>query len=221
MLFIVQNELDVPAGRICSLAQKTGLAYRFLRAWEENLPDGLSGGDAAVVLGGTMCGLDTENHPFLKSVSAFLLAEAGRGAPLLGICLGGQLLAKALGGDILANRNGEKGATAARFTGPPDPLFAGIPERFPVTSFHNDSFTLPEGALLLAESVACPAQAFRWGERAYGLQFHPEADRAILEGWLKGEARAEEILASWLAARAEIERHAAQLIKNFLALARG
>lgn len=217
MLLIVQNEPDVPPGLLLRLAEEGGMPVRICRAWEEDIPEPEG---PAVVLGGTMCGLDLAGHPFLARVTDFLRAAALKEKPLLGICLGAQLLARALGGGLHRERYGEKGAKEISVLQKDDPLMAGLPERFFALQFHDDSFTLPPGAALLAESSACPFQAFRHGPRAYGVQFHPEADRGILAGWTKDEPLAEKIMAGYGRREALIESSAKKLLGNFLSLAR-
>ncbi|MEW5733759.1 MAG: type 1 glutamine amidotransferase [Thermodesulfobacteriota bacterium] len=220
MIFIIQNEPEVPPGLLIPLAERARVEIKILRAWEEPLPERIGRGDGAVVLGGTMCGLDTEKHPFLTEVTAFLRRTAEQERPLLGICLGGQLLARATGGRLFRNSCGEKGVVTVRRTGAGDPLFASLPERFPVVSFHDDSFAPPSGAAVLAASEACPFQAFRSGRSAYGLQFHPEADGALLASWCEEEEQAARMALGYAAQAEAIESNARRLFDNFLALVR-
>jgi GMP synthase-like glutamine amidotransferase len=96
-----------------------------------------------------------------------------------------------------------------------DPLFWGLPERFAVFHWHDDSFDLPEGAVPLARTDVCPQQAFRFGRCAYGVQFHPEADESTVEAW--GGARA---VAALNATRELPWAAADHLLLNFLSLAK-
>lgn len=150
----------------------------------ERLP-GLESIEAIVSLGGPM-GAD-DDHPGLAAERR-LLAEATRAdVPVLGVCLGAQLLAHALGGGIFANPAGrEIGASEVELTaeGRADSLFVGLPDPLPVMQWHGDAFELPEGAVLLATAPACENQAFRVDRRAYGVLFHPEVLAAEAQDWL-------------------------------------
>jgi GMP synthase-like glutamine amidotransferase len=153
-----------------------------------------------------------------------LLAQAvADDVPTLGICLGGQLLAAAVGGRVTAGSCGEKGLQAVRLSaaGADDPLFAGIGEEFAMFQWHNDCFELPEGAILLASSAVCPGQAFRYGEHAYGLQFHPEVDRSIIGLWARetGQLSAKSVLAEFSAGEDAYRNASRRLLGNFLRLA--
>jgi GMP synthase-like glutamine amidotransferase len=107
------------------------------------------------------------------------------GIPYFGVCLGGQLLAAALGAKVVAKRWEEIGNFQATLTeeGVKDRLFNAIPKRFPVFQWHHDSFDIPAGGVLLAASDACPHQAFRVGDSAWGVQFHPEVTEEIIRCW--------------------------------------
>jgi GMP synthase (glutamine-hydrolysing) len=123
-----------------------------------------------------------------------VLAHAAEdGVPVLGVCLGAQLLAHALGARIFPNPAGrEIGASEVSLTdeGRVDPLFAELPDPLPVMQWHGDAFELPEGGVLLATAPPCPNQAFRFGERAYGVLFHPEVRGPEVADWLaRGEYR--------------------------------
>jgi GMP synthase-like glutamine amidotransferase len=135
-----------------------------------------------IVMGGPMNIYQHRDHPWLVAEKAALAAALGRGARVLGVCLGAQLLADALGGKVFQN--------AAREIGwwPVHAVDAGVatdepyrfPAELPVLHWHGDTFTLPPGARRLAASAACAQQAFAWSPRALGLQFHLEMDAAAL-----------------------------------------
>ena len=156
----------------------------------EALPDDLTGFDGLVVLGGAQPAYDVDGAPAspwfpqLKN----LLREAVRGrVATLGVCLGGQLLADATGGRVEPSPGGpEVGAylVAKRDVAGTDPLFAMLPFTPDVYQWHVDEITvLPPGAVLLASSPRVPNQAFRLGQRAWGLQFHIECDQPMLASW--------------------------------------
>jgi len=146
----------------------------------------LEGFDGVVSLGGPLSADD--EHEGLAAERKLLAEAAGRNVPVLGVCLGAQLLAHALGGEIFANPGGrEIGVSEVELTeaGRSDPLFAGLPEQLPVMQWHGDAFGLPAGATLLATGSGCENQAFRYGERAYGVLFHPEVLEAEARDWLE------------------------------------
>ncbi|GFO56995.1 GMP synthase [Geomonas sp. Red276] len=186
MFLIIQNDPECPPGSLTSLLESAGEPYRCEHAYaKEALPDPASC-TGVIVLGGDMGAHDTGRFPYLLTVGDFMLRTHAAGIPLLGICLGGQLLAKVTGGLVSSpSPHGEKGICRVLLNeaGAADPLFAGVDRAFVTFQLHNDSFTPPAGATLLAGSPACPAQAFRLGTATYGVQFHPEVDRAIVSSW--------------------------------------
>ncbi len=180
---------------------------------------------AVIVLGGAMGVHDTGRHPFLVELKSFIRACVTQKIPFLGICLGGQLLSDALGGEVTSGSPfGEKGTLPVRLTaaGLADPLFAGVPEEFVTFQWHNDSFAIPAGAFRLAESAACPNQAFRCGEKAWGTQFHPEVDRAIVDCWARWseETRpsADDYLTAFAAGEEAYRSASRRMLRNFVAL---
>ena len=104
----------------------------------------------------------------------------------MGICLGAQLLAKAAGAKVKKDSRGEIGFFNVEFTkkSHDDPLFSGLGKSMKVFQWHNDSFNIPEGGVLLAEAKECKNQAFKVGGCAYGLQFHIESTPEMIKKWL-------------------------------------
>jgi len=137
---------------------------------------------ALVFMGGPMSVND--DLAYLRREEEYIRAAASNGVPVLGICLGSQLIAKALGADVRRNGSKEIGWFALRFTdaGNADPLFHGLPAET-VFHWHGETFDLPAGAVLLASSDLCRNQAFRVGDGTYGLQFHLEVTPEMIADW--------------------------------------
>ncbi|SEM50001.1 GMP synthase-Glutamine amidotransferase [Rhodococcus maanshanensis] len=135
-----------------------------------------------VVMGGPMNALDDDGHPHLAAERALIRDCLDLGVPVIGVCLGAQLLAAALGANVFEGPAGEFGAGTVTLTdaAKSDKVFGGIGGEVPVVHWHGDTFDLPAGAVLLAGSASYPHQAFRVGENAYGLQFHVELTAAEL-----------------------------------------
>ena len=151
--------------------------------------------DAIVAMGGPMSVNDEDALPWLRAEKA-LIAEAVRaGVPFFGACLGSQLLAASLGGEVVPGPTPEVGILPVFLTqeAAGDPVFAGLPRELPTLQWHGDTFSLPQGAVLLASSPAYPNQAFRWGRSAYGVQFHLEVSRAMAEEWARVPAYADSL----------------------------
>ena len=132
--------------------------------------------DFLIVMGGPMSVHEHRDHPWLPSEKRFLGEAIAGGKPVLGICLGAQLLADALGGKVFQNAEKEIGWFPIQIIDRAPP-FAHFPETLTVMHWHGDTFTLPDGARRVAESEACAQQAFVLGDRVVGLQFHLEMEQ--------------------------------------------
>jgi len=129
---------------------------------------------------------EEDRFPFLREEDLFIKESIQRGKRVLGICLGAQLIAKALGAKVFKAPEKEIGWYDVSLTeeGSRDPWFASFPKVFRVFQWHEDTFEIPKRAKLLATSTAVPNQAFRYGENAYGLQFHLEVTPEMIRDWV-------------------------------------
>ena len=212
---VIQNDPEVSVGVFGELLATWQVPFCLCRA-DLGAPCP-TGSGASIVLGGRMGVHDEAKHPLLLRVKEYVQRMLAEGTPLFGVCLGGQLLAQVAGGEVRSNCRSEKGLVDISLTcaGAADPLFAGINRRFRAFQWHNDSFTVPPGASRLASSVVCPGQAFRVGN-AWGVQFHPEVDGAILAAWSKHSQTREQLLADFADVEQAHRALARQLLLNFL-----
>jgi GMP synthase (glutamine-hydrolysing) len=137
----------------------------------------------AVVMGGPMNVDQVDRFPALGTERDWLAEAAGLGMPVLGICLGAQLLARALGAEMRPGERKEIGFAPVEVADAEDPVLGGLAPSTDVLHWHGDVFDLPAGAEHLASSELTENQAFRVGD-AWGVLFHPEADLALVEAWM-------------------------------------
>ncbi len=177
--------------------------------------------DGLLIMGGVMNVYQEDQYPWLADETRAIRRAVDLNKPVLGVCLGGQLLAKALDAPVRLDGAPEIGLTPIALTevGQTDPLFAKL-SRVEAVEWHDDTFDIPAGAVALARSERCANQAFRFGQRAYGLQFHPEVSPAMLAEWIKGASNAPADFATFqseVEARAKVlQAQANRLIENFL-----
>jgi GMP synthase-like glutamine amidotransferase len=172
-----------------------------------------------VVMGGPMGVGDAAQHPYLKEETELIAAAVDAGRPVLGVCLGAQLLAHALGANVDRGEEPEIGMGTVTRTpeGRQDPVFGGLAsDAIPVMHWHQDTFELPGGAEWLARSELYAHQAFRAGRCAYGLQFHVEVDRELADGWAEHLPAGLTIME---VARVEVERAGRTMLRSFFELA--
>ncbi|ACI57509.1 glutamine amidotransferase class-I [Rhizobium leguminosarum bv. trifolii WSM2304] len=222
---VVENMRNTGLGALATALDEAGAHIEWFRVWRDGiLPPDISGHDALVVLGGEQSALDDETHPYLPELAQLSRRFGDAGKPVLGICLGSQILARAYGADNHLGTAREFGWHKIDVTaeGRGDPLLSALGGEFTIFEWHADTFSLPEGAVRLATSPVAENQAFRIGRAVYGTQFHFEADRAVVEQW-KAEfpATIERIASGWLENHAELAaRHGGAADAAGLAIAR-
>jgi GMP synthase-like glutamine amidotransferase len=178
---------------------------RWVAADGEAPPGTPSDWDAVMVFGGAMHPDQDGEHPWLAGEAGFIETALADGVPLLGVCLGAQLIARAAGASVGPSGSPEVGwFEVARDDGCDDPVVGVLPDRFRAFQWHYYTFDLPPGAALLAASDAA-RQAYRLGDRVWGIQFHAEVDRRMLDHWLR-EGR-EELPKPVEELRAETDRY--------------
>jgi GMP synthase-like glutamine amidotransferase len=195
----------------------------------EDLPSDLTDIDGLVVMGGPMSALSDEGFPSRRGELELLAEGLDRGLPMLGVCLGAQLLALAGGGAVYPGPTGPEigwGPVALTAEAEDDPLLGGLPEQLTVLHWHGDTFEPPVGAIRLATNGRYPNQAFRSGSRAWGLQFHLEVDgsavAAFVDAFGAEAARAgsppRSILAGTAPALKILEPHRRRVLARFAQL---
>ncbi|MGB9628551.1 MAG: type 1 glutamine amidotransferase [Thermodesulfobacteriota bacterium] len=185
VLIIKHIEVEGP-GLIEPFLKKEKVPFQILNLeTEPNLPK-LNDLTHIIMLGGPMNVYEEDQYPFLREEDRFIKEAIQRGKSVLGICLGAQLIAKALGAKVFKAPVKEIGWYDVSLTkiGSDDPLFFKFPKTFPVFQWHGDTFEIPKGAKLIVTSSSVPYQAFRYGEKVYGLQFHLEVTGEMITQWM-------------------------------------
>ena len=182
-ILVVTHEAEASAGRVGDELIARGLPVQHCRPFAgDTLPEAVGDYAGVVVFGGRMSAND-EHLDYICAELQWIPKVLSTSTPYLGICLGGQLLARVLGASVAPHAEGlhEIGYTRIR------PTAAGIghfPAPMHFYQWHGEGFEVPRGAELLAAGDTFPNQAFRFG-RAFGLQFHPEVTKSILERWTR------------------------------------
>jgi GMP synthase (glutamine-hydrolysing) len=178
---------NVPPGLLGDEAERRGHEIdMWSLAWGKPPPAPIDDYGAVMIFGGSMHADQDDRHPWLREENFFLQRLLHLHVPVLGVCLGAQLIAKAAHADITAMSEPEIGWVDVELTDEAgdDPLFAALPASFPTFQWHYYEFAPPAGAQVLAHSECC-TQAFRLGESVWGVQFHPEVTRPTLEAWFR------------------------------------
>jgi GMP synthase (glutamine-hydrolysing) len=221
MKFIVLQHIESEGpGSLGTYLESIGAKIDVVRLYQgDALPADLGGFDAVVSMGGPMNVYEEDRYPFLRDETAFLNKVVDAGLPVLGICLGAQMIAKAQGALVTKSPKEEVGWGRIDLTdqGHEDTLFQGLPASLDVLQWHGDMFHIPEGGALLASSEDCPHQAFRC-KNAFGLQFHVEVTAEILSDWFSDSPDLDSILARHSEIRDELSQRADRIFANFVSL---
>jgi GMP synthase (glutamine-hydrolysing) len=186
-LLVFQHVAHEILGTLNPMLRDHGFRIRYVNFGRDpHAQPNIEGYDGLVVLGGPMNVDQDADHPHLPTEIRLIAEAVERGMPVLGICLGAQLLARALGAQVRPNAEKEIGWYDLEPTshGLQDPLFSHFEPCEKIFQWHGDTFEIPDGAVPLITAPTCVNQAFRYGENAYGLQFHLEVDAPLIERWL-------------------------------------
>ena len=231
-LLVLQPSDGDPPERLGDWLVGAGAQLILRRPATDGLPENLDGVDGVVCMGGHMSALDDADHPWRAGLRWLLADAVAHRLPVLGICLGGQLLAVATGGAVRRGVDGPEAGTrliAKRDAAAHDPLFAQLPLTPDVIQFHHDEIhRLPPGATLLASSPQYPNQAFRIGAAGYGLQFHIETSPATVLSWARRDTAGTAAVPRWQLEADHLEQVHADMAEvwqplaaRFVALAAG
>lgn len=186
-ILVVQNHPGSPPGQLGDSLTARGAVLHVVQPLAgDPIPAGHGPFDGVLVLGGAQSAADDAGNPYFADLFRLLRGFHGAGKPLLGICLGSQIIARVFDKKVYRHSHVEFGFLELTLTeaGRADPLLAGLPATPRIMEYHEDTFDLPDEAVLLMTGEGCRHQAYRVGETAYGFQCHIEVTREILENWV-------------------------------------
>ena len=182
----IQNDEIGPAGVVGEvIIARGGMVVPVMAVAGEAIPDRHHEFDGLLVLGGLMGANDDDQYPYITAALELIRDFGGAGKPVMGICLGAQMVARANGARVRVMDRREMGFAALHLTdhAAADPLLAGLAREHRILESHGDTFDLPDGSVLLMTGSQCPNQAFRLGVAVYGFQCHLEVRPEIVMGW--------------------------------------
>jgi GMP synthase (glutamine-hydrolysing) len=184
-IVVIRHQPNAPLGIAADALDEAGVQWTYLDVYQDVAWPDLDAVGGLIALGGEMNVDRIEDYPFLERGRSLLTAAVRRATPVLGICLGAQLLARSLGAEVTPSPVREVGffEVSATPAGLRDPVLSAFAPAMPVFQFHEDAFEVPEGAELLFEGRNATNQAFRFGRSAYAVQWHMEVDEDIVADW--------------------------------------
>jgi len=184
--FLVLQHLDIESpALIADVLKVAGHQLTTLHLYRgDTLPTAMAGIDGVIIMGGPGSANDPTTQ--MQQELEWVKAAMANGMPMLGVCLGAQVMAKAAGASIIASPVRELGWFPIMRTGEAahDPLFCSMPDALPVFQWHGETFTITDAMHLVATNPQVPAQAFRLARVQYGLQFHVEVDASVIASWI-------------------------------------
>lgn len=186
-VWVLQHTPLEDLGTIEDSLRGHGIGFEYIETYAgKRVPLEMAGKAGLIIMGGPMGVYEEAQFPFLHDEMRLMESALSAGAPILGICLGSQLLAAVLGAEVRKGKRKEMGWHAVTLTesAAHDLLFAGFGAQIWPFHWHGDVFSLPRQAVSLASSEWSPCQAFRFGKNAYGLLFHLEVTREQISGML-------------------------------------
>ena len=182
-VWVLQHHPAENLGAIAEALESAALAWQYVRVFDGHpVPKDMKGAGGLIVMGGPEAVYQLDRYPYLRDEIALIENALKAGRPVLGVCLGSQLLAAALGATVRRAAHKEIGWYPVRLRpeAKDDRLLCGAPEEFVACHWHSDIFDLPAGAVALASSELTEMQAFRYGDNAWGLLFHAEMTQRIV-----------------------------------------
>jgi GMP synthase (glutamine-hydrolysing) len=212
-ILFLTHQASAGPGVLGQALAEAGVPYFEARTWELSSPPSLDGISALIVLGGEQNADDIARHPYLATNRALVEEAIRRDMPVLGVCLGAQILARALGGRVVPAAVREIGWQPIEATteGRDDPVVRPLTRVGRLFQWHEDCFEVPPGAVLLARNDVGP-QAFRFGKTAYGLQFHLEVTEETIAEWV-AETDPVALRDTWGSSREELVAGAARYLE--------
>lgn len=186
ILFVQHVDNEGP-GHFKRVLDEQKVPFQVLKTFSSVKFDLPSDCNGAIILGGPMNVDDELDYPFLTKEKDFVKELIREEIPLLGICLGAQLIAQTAGGEVFKADKKEIGwyKVTVSTECEDDLLLRGLPQVFQVFQWHEDTFSIPPQSKRLITAAGCPNQGFKVGTRCYGIQFHLEADAEMINGWLQ------------------------------------
>ena len=182
-VLVLQHHPAENLGAIADALEGAALAWQYVRVFDGHpIPKEVKGLGGLIVMGGPQTVYQLDKYPYFRDEIALIESALKADKPILGVCLGSQLLAAALGAEVRRGQEREIGWYPVRMQegAKDDRLMRGLPAEFVAAHWHSDVFDLPKGAVALASSEKTPVQAYRFGTKAYGMLFHAEMTREIL-----------------------------------------
>jgi GMP synthase-like glutamine amidotransferase len=200
---IFQHAESEGPGHVRTYLESRGFVLDFVKWWEQSVDSADASWEGCVILGGAMNIYQHRDHPWLAREKTIISQLLGLEIPILGICLGAQLLADQLGGRVFQNQYEEIGWWPLRFDPAAAEIFPGVFRDGTFLHWHGDTFSLPEGSVPLGASDACPRQGFVFKKHVVALQFHPEVDEPLLRDFC-GDGSEPWPTGPWVQSREEI-----------------